>query len=293
MGSGSRGAYGFRLVVPSHEAELPDLSALDGDALSVSLEWRHASALSERNRVDDECVSLAERGTSSLEVRRDPPSIILEFPEPTTPEALVHPLLTPPISILARWRGDVTLHAGSFYANGLAWAVLGAREAGKSTMLAKLAERGCPLLADDLLVLDEDVVRAGPACIDLRGDAAQRMPAARPLGEVGARPRYRLTAPQGPARARLGGLFLLGWSEDMPVQIELMPAGEALKYVYEQEYMGLLGPADPQKILDLLGVPMWRVLRPRSWDSTEETTGRILEITGEKIPSGSPGGQPE
>ena len=38
-----------------------------------------------------------------------------------------------------------------------------------------------------------------------------------------------------------------------------MPPGEALQIVYEQEYMGLLGPADPAKILDLLNTPMWRV----------------------------------
>jgi hypothetical protein len=281
MGNDGRGAYGFRLVPTPDQPQLPDLIEVDGDAVSVALECRQASGLVERNRVDEDVVSLGERGRSLLEVRREPASITLEFPEPTTPEALVHPLLTPPISILARWRGDLTLHAGSFFANGRAWAVLGAREAGKSTTLANLAERGYPLLADDLLVLDDGVVRAGPACIDLRPDVAERMPAARFLGEVGKRPRYRLTAPPGPPRAELGGFFQLGWSEEETVRVEAVPPAAALPVVYEQEYIGLLGAADPRKILDLLGVPMWRILRPRRWDVGEQALERMLEITAE------------
>jgi hypothetical protein len=280
MGGKGRGAYGFRLV-PTHETELPDLSPLDGDAVSVALECRHASVLVERNRLDRECVSLGLRGTSLLEVRRDPPSITLEFPEPTTPEALVHPLLAPPISILARWRGDLTLHAGCFFADGRAWGVIGTKEAGKSTMLAKLAERGYPLLADDLLVLDAGIARAGPSCIDLRPDVAKRVPGARFLGKVGDRPRHRLATPPGPARAELGGFFLLDWSDDESVGVEPVPAGEALRIVYEQEYIGLIGAADPEKILDLLKIPMWRVERPPDWSFSEETIDRILEVTTE------------
>ena len=280
MGGKQSGAYGFRLVLPRHEPELPDLIPLDGDALEVALEWRHAACLVTRADVEPDHVSLRERGNALLEVHRDPPSITLELPEEVTPDALVHPLLTPPISILARWRGDLTLHAGGFFANDRAWAVLGAREAGKSTTLAMLAERGLPLLADDLLVLDEGVVRAGPACIDLRPDVAERMPAARYLGEVGGRPRYRLAAPSGPARARLAGFFLMGWSEDDRVSVERVPASEALAIVYEQEYIGLLGAADPDKIFDLLEVPMWRVRRPADWKVRDEAIDRILEIAG-------------
>lgn len=278
--SGNRlGAYGFRLVVPRHEKELPNLSPVPEDATDVALEWRHASVLVERNGLDSESVVAGEKGADSLEVRRDPPAITLGFAETTTAEALVHPLLTGPISILARWRGDLTLHAGAFFANGRAWAVMGEREAGKSTALAQLAARGCPLLADDLLVLDEGVVRAGPSCIDLRPDAAARADGALALGEIGGRPRYRLPASRGPARAELAGFFLMSWGEDPAVSAEQVPASEALKIVYEQEYIGLMGPADPAKVLDLLGVPMWRVRRPADWDFTEETAERMLEIT--------------
>jgi hypothetical protein len=278
-GSKNRGAYGFRLVPPAYEQALPDLTPLEGDAVSVALEWRHAVGLADQWLIEPDRVMLRERGKSLLDVRRDPPSIALDFAETVTPEVVVHPVLTPPIAILARWRGDLTLHAGSFFANDRAWAVVGAREAGKSTTLARLAERGYPLLADDLLVLDEDVVRAGPACIDLRPDVAERMPEARPLGEVGNRPRYRLTAPPGPPRAKIGGFFLMDWSEDASFELELIPPTDALRVVYEQEYMGLMGPAEPGKILDLLGTPMWRVRRPRDWRVEDECINRILEVT--------------
>jgi hypothetical protein len=279
MGGQDRGTYGFRLVLPPGEIRLPSLSPVPADAQDVALEWRHAEVLVERNRLDADCVLAGKKGGDSLEVRRDPAAITLGFAEPATPEALVHPLLTGPMSILARWRGDLTLHAGAFFAADRAWAVMGEREAGKSTALAQLAERGCPLLADDLLVLDEGVVRAGPACIDLRPDVAERMPAARLLGEIGDRPRYRLSAPGGPARARLAGFFLMSWGEEATVSAEPVPVSEALRIVYEQEYIGLLGPADPARVLDLLGVPMWRIRRPADWAFTEETARRMLEIT--------------
>jgi hypothetical protein len=245
----------------------------------VALECRYASVLIERNRIEPESISLGEPRGSLLEVRREPASITVEFPNATTPEALVHPLLALPISILARWRGDLTLHAGGFFAAGRAWGMIGVREAGKSTMLAKLAQSGCPLLADDLLVLDDGVVRAGPACIDLRPDVAERIPGARFLGEVGERPRYRLATPHGPSRAELGGLFLLEWSEGSAIEVEPVPASEALQVIHKQEYIGVLGPTDPKKVMQLLATPVWRLRRPRDWTSTDEAVAAVLDVT--------------
>jgi hypothetical protein len=257
---------------------VPDLAPLPADAVEVAVECRQAMALVPRNRLDGDCVAVAERGSPTLEVRRAPPSITLELEEPPSPEALLHPLLTGPISILARWRGDLTLHAGAFFAAGRAWGVMGAREAGKSTTLATLAGRGCPLLADDLLVLDDRVVRAGPACVDLRPDSARRLPEARFLGEVGGRPRYRLGSPTGPARAPLGGLFLLDWGGAPEPVAEQLPPSEALSTVFEQEYIGLMGPTDPEKVLDLLAAPVWRVRRRRDWDQAEAVADLMLAI---------------
>lgn len=279
MGSERRGAYGFRLVVDPSLGALPDLPELDEKAPGIALEWRHAAVLAEREAIDDERVSLGVRGGSGLEVRREPASILLELAEEPTLHSLVHPLLTTPMSILARWRGDLTLHASSFFANGRSWAVIGDREAGKSTMVATLGERGCPLVADDLLVLDGETVHAGPACVDLRPDVAARVEGARPLGTVGGRPRHRLSTRQGPAESRLGGFFLLGWSEDSTVTIEEISPNGRLRLLCEHDYIGLLGAADPRRMLDLLEVPMWRLERPRDWGATSDAADRILAVT--------------
>jgi hypothetical protein len=204
---------------------------------------------------------------------------LIESPEPTTPESLVHPLLTPPLSIIARWRGDIALHAGGFFANNRAWGLLGQKKAGKSTVLAELGRLGHPLLADDLFVLNGKSVRAGPACVDLRPDAAKRIPEARFIGEIGTRARYRLSTPLGPARSALAGFFLLDWSRDGVVSIDRIPAAEGMHVLYKHEYLAILGPTDPNKILDLLEVPVWRVRRPRNWNLMGNVISRILETT--------------
>jgi hypothetical protein len=262
-------------------------------ATDVTLDWRRASGLVDRELVSPERVLLGRRGAAVLDVRRDPPTITLDFPDPVAPEAIVHPLLTPPIAILARWRGDLTLHAGAFLADGRAWGVIGEREAGKSTTLARLAERGCPILADDLLVLDQTTVYAGPACIDLRPDVAELIPGTQFLGDIAGRPRHRLSAPAAPAKAELGGFFLLDWSEEETVAVEPLDAQETLRIIYGQEYIGLLGAADPKKILELLGMPAWRVRRPADWRISGEVLDRILEVTGGQGAARSPARRPE
>ena len=56
---------------------------------------------------------------------------------------LVHPCLWPAAAVFARWRGLETLHGGAFVdGRGGAWAVLGDRGAGKSSLLAALAVAG-------------------------------------------------------------------------------------------------------------------------------------------------------
>lgn len=272
------GAYGFRLVAPALEAGLPDLVPLGGDAPEVTVVWRHASMAIDREQVEAESVCVGARQGSGFEALREPLSIALDLPYEVSPEALVHPLLTVPISVLARWRGDVTLHAGAFAAEGAAWGVVGAREAGKSTMLASLGRRGVPVVADDLLAVLDGVAWSGPACVDLRPDAAEHIDGARYLGEVGRRPRYRLSTPPSPAKLPLRGLFLLGWNDGAAVEDHLLNAKDRLELLYRQEYIGLLGPADPQRILDLMALPAWRVTRPRDWGATDSVCDRILKL---------------
>jgi hypothetical protein len=221
---------------------------------------------------------MGTRGGSAFHVTRRPASILFDLGFDPTPDALVHPIATVPLAVLARWRGDVTLHGGAFEAGGAAWALFGERNAGKSTTLALLARRGHPVLADDLVVVDDGFVRAGPRCVDLREDAAERIGFTRDLGMFGGRRRLRLSSAPAPARLRLGGFFLLGWHDDAAVRIERLPLAARVRALYQLEYAGLVGPADPQAVLDLASLPAWHVTRGHDWAAAEETVVRILEF---------------
>lgn len=216
-------------------------------------------------------------------VRRDPPSVEIVAPVTLSAEALVHPMLTAPFSMLARWRGDVTLHGGAFVHAGGAWAVVGERTAGKSSLLGMLATRGLPIAADDLLTIDDGWLRAGPTCVDLRPDVAERLPSSRDLGVVGTRPRFRLSATPAPSRSRLLGVIVLEWHEGPEPAFLAMAAAERLQTLYRQEAIALLGFAQPHKFMDLLGLPMWRFRRRRDWESTPAAVDRLLELTEAQV----------
>jgi hypothetical protein len=274
----TRGAYGFRLDYIDQEENLDDLVELDSSLPAVTVAWRHASTSRNVEEVDERRVAFGVRGATTFHVERDPPSILFDLPDPPVPGALVHPLLTIGVSVLARWRGDVTLHAGAFETRSGAWGVLGAREAGKSATLAAIATAGHAIVADDLLAIHAGFAWAGPSCVDLRPDTADRFHA-RYLGIVGGRPRYRLSTPTPrDIRSPMRGFFLLDWHDDPLVRVERVPTAEWLQWLYRQEYISLVGFPDPEKLLPLLALPCWRVSRPRDWGMTQEAIGRVLEV---------------
>ena len=217
-------------------------------------------------------------------MRRDPPDVVLDLPDELSARALVHPLLAVPLSLLARWRGHVTLHAGAFEANG-AWGILGDRTAGKSSMLAALAERGVPIVSDDLLVVDDAHALAGPRCVDLRPDVGKRFTSATSLGMVGGRPRFRLSTPPARPRTVLRGFFVLEWSDVPTPELVPIPMQERLRLLYGQEYMGVVGAADPRRVVELVGLPAWWVRRPRDWGATATVIDQLLELTSDPAPA--------
>lgn len=275
---GSRGAYGFRLDFSEEDAdEVSDLVELDPSAPTVAVSWRHAAPIVDFEEIGVRSVAMGSRhGGAALYVDRDPFSICFDLAEAPVPAALVHPMLTIAISILARWRGYVTLHAGAFETPEGAWGVMGVREAGKSAMLAALAERGFPVMADDLLAIHEEHVWAGPNCVDLRPETAGRFPSAHYLGMIGGRPRFRLSTPPSRANLPLKGFFVLDWHDQPEIEVSLLPARERLRLVYDQEYIPLLGRPEPQALLPLVGLPAWRLTRPADWAVTDDVLDRVL-----------------
>src|SRR5207302_1345877 len=73
--------------------------------------------------------------------------------EPPAPDEMIHPRLGMVAAVYAHWRGDDAFHAGAFVHGGRAWAVVGAGEQGKSTLLAALHAQGLHVVADDTLVI--------------------------------------------------------------------------------------------------------------------------------------------
>lgn len=271
-----RGAYGFRLVSADPDLVLPDLAEQPASAPLVRIEWQHASAIYDLEQVNEEGALLSQRGAGLLAVGRDPMLIIGSLPEASSPEAIVHPLSTLPLSVLAHWRGHATLHGGAFEWRDRAWAICGVQMAGKSSALASLAARGVPILADDLVVVDGNRVLAGPDCVDLRPDAAPRFAGARPLGIVAGRERWRLSTPPSSATAPLAGVVLLDWTDDARPRLEPLPTEDRLAFIYGQHYAGVVGPPHPEALMALLEVPMWRFRRARDWATEAAAIDALL-----------------
>jgi hypothetical protein len=278
MGEPQRGAYGFRLRY-SWGDSLDDLVVLGHTAPAVEISLRQACCARTFDASDARSAAMGRRGGSAFHVTRSPRRIVFDVPETPSADSLIHPLATVPLAILARWCGDVTLHAAAFAAAGRAWVVLGQRYTGKSTTLALAARRGHPVLADDLVVIRNGVVLAGPRSVDLREDTAGRFAPVRDLGDVGSRRRFRLTGPPAPAEVPLGGFFLLDWHDRDEIVVERLPLTERVTSLYALEYAALVGPAEPQQILDLATAPAWRVSRPSSWASAEQVLDHMLEIS--------------
>jgi hypothetical protein len=223
---------------------------------------------------DDDAV-LATRSGARLEVSREPLRAVFTTPEPIGEDALVHPYLAAAAAVVSRWLGRESLHAGAFVADGRAWAVVGDRGSGKSSLLASLALAGTTVLADDLLVLEGAAALAGPRAIDLRPDAAERLGAGEPLGVVGTRERWRLRLGPVPSETELAGLILLGWGDR--VQLVVAGAGRVLEAVVGAQALRV-PPGDPASRLSLATLPAWELRRPPAWDSLPAALELLLDL---------------
>lgn len=174
---------------------------------------------------------------------------------------VAHPCLSTASSHFARWDGRLSFHASSVVVDGGAWGVLGSKEAGKSTTVAWLAESGCDVLSDDLLVLDGRRALAGPRIIDLRLPSAERLGLDR-LVVVRKGERHRLLLPEVPAEVPFTGFLVLALGEE--VSVARVPLTERLEVL--RRYLTLRQLGVPASVLlELVSLPMWRVQRSRDW----------------------------
>lgn len=271
MTSSQNAAYGFRLSGISQEA----LAVYDAD------DWPILSVLQRLVRdpgpqatyVDADQASI-QTPAARLGLKRLGRSVEVCSPEPVPAGDIVHPALWPAAAVFARWHGHETLHAGAFSFDGEgAWALLGDRGAGKSSLLSALAMRGIEVLVDDLLVVDGLHCFAGPRCIDLRQPAATALGVSGQTSLVRSTQRRRLKLEPCRGRYVLKGFVYLAWGTEMLVD-RLTPA-DSFGQLIDHRRVAVLG-ADFEHLLDLAGLPAIRLTRPLEWDCFD---GVLRELT--------------
>jgi hypothetical protein len=223
----------------------------------------------EQARVGAERASLDLPGGRQLLLRRGEGTATFTGP-PLSHDELVHPYLGAAASVFSRWAGREVFHAGAFVGHGRAWALVGDREAGKSSLLAALAARGWPVLADDLVVTDGYQAFCGPRTIDLR----RPLPgSAEPLTRARGGSRWRLFLPPLPGAVPLGGWIYLSWGPD--VAMSAVPASVTLARLAARRTWPAL-PSAPETLLALAARPGWELARPADWARMDETVDLMI-----------------
>lgn len=278
--TGPRGAFGLALtgLLAEHPALgpaprgwprwswawRPDLPAGAGDAPEQDL-----------RRVLDRDAPDAGPG-SHLLINRLARSITLAAPDRPGEPALLHPWLTAVAGMLAHEAGHDTWHAGGVVVAGRLWAVLGARESGKSTLLAAWQRRGLLSSADDLVVVHQGTALNGPATVDLREPAARALDAGERVELLPGRVRWRVTGPPPPAELPFAGFVLPQWGDP---GICPVPAAERLRLLLQHSYTSPLTGRE-LRLLELTALPMLAWTRPRDLTRVQESVDTLHAALG-------------
>jgi hypothetical protein len=230
----------------------------------------------DRTRVDADAAEVRLIDGGSLVLDRVGRSAIVLTRTPLSDEDLVHPYLAPVASYFAGWLGRHALHAGGVCIDGTAFAIVGAKEAGKTTTLAWLATQGCDVLADDMLVIDDGRALAGPRALDLRPDAVRELGLLDSTRENPTRGRARLQLGPVAHEAPLGGLLFLDWGQ----QVELSPLRTSERLLRIAAATSPRRPGGKRAPVDLARFPAWELRRPRSVGALPEVLDRLLALAG-------------
>jgi hypothetical protein len=233
--------------------------------------------------LDDSRARLICEPSGWMDIDRAARSSTIHLPEVPALEEIVQPRLGITAVVAAYWGGNHRFHAGAFIANGLAWGVLGTKGDGKSSLLAALASSGVPVLADDVLIVDQRLnALAGPRCIDLRRGAARALGIGSSIGVVGTRERWRTRLPQVPREVPIGGFVCLEWGKAAVSQVSpedrvsMLLASQALLIGEQHRDSAMLA-----SLMELITLPMLRMRRPRAINRIAATGQTLLEALGQ------------
>jgi hypothetical protein len=246
------GAEDFPLVTVVREiTEMPDYEG------HVTAEW-----------------AVVPMETGGVHVDRKAGLARMHGPRPPSDGEAIHPWLTRIAVVFCHWLGRDMFHGGAFLKDGRAWAMLGTNQAGKSTLLGRLATSGHTVLSDDALVLDGTDVLAGPRCIDLRPAAAAALGVDRTAPGRTGRPRMRLDP--APARLALAGIVHLRFAEG-PVTVCRVPLASRIELLRKQAALRVTFPPGEVLLLQLAALPTFELTRPRDLGALDASATALLD----------------
>lgn len=266
------GAYGLRLTgLETASRYLVDAPA---DWPDLAIERLDGTPSVERSSVTDDCARYQVLGGGSVHLDRAP--LIARFTATGgfSDDAMAHPGLAMLAAITNRWLGRDAFHAGAFLAGAGAWGVLGAKEAGKSTLLGYLAAKGAGIVCDDVLVIGDGHGLAGPRCVDLRSSAADWLGQGVDIGMVGDRRRWRVQVPPVPAEVPFQGWIAPTWGDR--VELAAVPPAGRLALLCANLALTRI-PRSPERLLQLAALPCLVFRRPQRWEAMDEAVATLLD----------------
>ena len=261
------GAYGLRLDGIPHDPSLPvaDPGWETWELVAARVTSGH-SALDVRN--------ISGLPGHHLAFDWDSRQVQLVSPVPLQPEALIHPWFTTISAVVAARRGRDTFHSGGVVVEGRVWALLGAKEAGKTSSCLALAHRGFASTGDDLVVVDGTHALTGSATFDLRETAAKHFGIGTLMELLPDRHRWRVALPAAPLPSYpLAGFIEPVWSDTAGVH--RVPLLEGLSVLSQNMYVTTV-EGRAQRMLDLATLPVLRWARPRSWPDLDASLDTLV-----------------
>lgn len=266
------GAYGLAIAGLDEER---------GSLAPASADWPRVQVVLERAAVRPRALELTATHAAwptgpagETVVDRAAGVVRIREPGPLSSTSAVHPRLGMAGAVFAQWLGREAFHAGAFVHRGAAWAVVGEREDGKSTLMAALTVAGVPVVTDDTLVVDDGLCLSGVRCLDLRGDAPEHLGVADRAPTVREGARRRLFLPPPPPPTPLAGWFFLRWGDE--VSVREVPAARRPARIAGLKRWHRRGVPDAHRLLALSALPAWELQRPRDWARLPDTVDAAL-----------------
>lgn len=263
-----RGSYGLvltGLTVPDEGlCTLPD----DSPELQVRV-VRDFSDVSPADRV--EVIDLLDDGRLALNADASLATYVVG--EPPSAHEILHPWLAQAAINRSLALDRLVLHGGLLSTANGAVAVLGDREAGKSTLMAHAAMAGVEVLSDDVVVVDGPHVLTGPRCIDLREPAAARL--LTDLRVVRDGSRWRMALPPAPWRSVLSGVVVLRWGDRLEVT-RLPPRARLAELAPHLACAPT--PRARARLLPAAEIPVTVIARPRDFGLLDAVLKHVLGV---------------